>query len=452
MGEWIGNLHPLAVHVPAGGLLLACLLAFGGGRVLGRRGLALLFGFGALGAWLSVLSGLNLAQQGSYALGTLTPHKWLGIGSAVLASLLALLHLRAPGAYGRWLLPSLSAALLGAIFATGHLGGSMTHGEDYLSAKAPGWFQGLMGYVPPAEPLVSLAAGDSVAAYAALIQPLLDQKCLRCHQGAEANGGLDLSDTASLRRGGRGGNTLLPGNPRESELFRRVALPAHHPRFMPPSGPALSFEQVRLLEWWIAAGASFRQPVSALAPGPEIGALLRERYGWSPPSENPLAGLAIPPASAAALDSLRAAGFIVKPISSESPALEVMPAKSGLRLGPEALRALAGLRAQIVWLNLGGAGISDAALASLGELPNLLRLRLERNPLGDEGLAALRGMGRLQSLNLYGTKLSNRGLTLLETLPSLREVYAGSTAATPEGARALEAARPGLRVHLDIEP
>jgi hypothetical protein len=449
MGEWIGNLHPLAVHVPAGVLLLAGLAALLGRRLLGGRALALLFGFGALGAWLSVLSGLRLAEQGSYALGTLTPHKWLGIGTAALASLLALLHLRAEAAYGRWLLPSLNGVLLGALFATGHLGGSMTHGEDYLSEKAPGWFQGLMGYMPPAEAVASLAGSDSAAAYELLIQPLLEQKCLRCHQGREANGGLDMSDTARLRQGGRGGNTLLPGNPGESELFRRVALPASHPRFMPPSGPALSFEQVRLLEWWIASGASFRQPLSALEPGPEVGALLRERYGWSPPSENPLAGLAIPPAPQSALDSLRAAGFLVKPISSESPALEVMPAKSGVALGPAALKALAGLRAQIVWLNLAGAGIGDAELALLGEMPNLLRLRLERNPLGDGGLAALRGMGRLQSLNLYGTKLSNRGLALLEAMPSLREVYAGSTAATAEGARALEAARPGLRVHLE---
>ena len=58
-------------------------------------------------------------------------------------------------------------------------------------------------------------------------------------------------------RGGKDGPVVRAGNVQDSDLFRRITLPAGHDDFMPKEGKRpLSSDQVKLIELWIDAGAS----------------------------------------------------------------------------------------------------------------------------------------------------------------------------------------------------
>ncbi|MDX2284510.1 MAG: c-type cytochrome domain-containing protein [Bacteroidia bacterium] len=452
MNELIGRLHPLLVHLPAGVLLIACLAGYAVSRGKWQRlgnPLAWLFAAGSLGALLSVWSGLQLAQQGSYEADTLGWHKWLGIGTAALSAFLAWQVLRRPlerPSGPIFLIPNTLLLLL--IFATGHLGGSLTHGPEFLAERSPRWIQRIAGYEPFRAASADLSRSDSAQIYRHLIQPVLDQSCAGCHRPGRMNGGLDLSSPEAIAKGGISGPVIRPGNPQESELFHRVALPAHHPKFMPTSGPALTFEQVQLLEWWIAAGASYDQQIQDAERSPAISRILEQHYRWTPAGDNPLAGLNLPaaPPSAALLDSLRGLGFIIKPVAHDESALEVMPAKSGVQVRTEQVAALLRIREQIVWLNLAGAQVQDGALQHIARMPNLVKLRLERNPVSDAGIAGLAGLRHLRSLNLFSTGVTDAGLRSLAAAESLQTIYLGGTRATPGGISALQAAQPGLQI------
>lgn len=83
---------------------------------------------------------------------------------------------------------------------------------------------------------------------------IFQQRCIICHQGSAAENGLQLDTLEGLRAGSDSGPVVLPDQPAESELLRRVrgqSLPR-----MPLTGPPwLSVEDISLLERWIAAGA-----------------------------------------------------------------------------------------------------------------------------------------------------------------------------------------------------
>ena len=103
------------------------------------------------------------------------------------------------------------------------------------------------------------------------------------------------------------------------------------------------------------------------------GTLLGRRLQRIPdgePGGRRLWGVGVASADAAAIASLRSAGFAVRLVQADNGLLDVelMP---GRRAGAEELAALVQVAAQLRTLNLRNAGISDAKLASIGSLPQL---------------------------------------------------------------------------------
>lgn len=90
------------------------------------------------------------------------------------------------------------------------------------------------------------------------VQPILAQRCFRCHGPDQAEGGLRLSSRdgafAELDSGER---AVVVGKPQESALLHRVTTDDDTLR-MPPEGKPLKPEQVEILSRWIAEGAAWR--------------------------------------------------------------------------------------------------------------------------------------------------------------------------------------------------
>ena len=84
------------------------------------------------------------------------------------------------------------------------------------------------------------------------VHPILQSRCVGCHNAREANGGLDLTDIEKMAIGGKSGPMLIQGKPDDSLLYIYVA---GDPPVMPMGAAPLQKEQVEVLRRWILEGA-----------------------------------------------------------------------------------------------------------------------------------------------------------------------------------------------------
>jgi hypothetical protein len=152
------------------------------------------------------------------------------------------------------------------MFWTGHQGGEISHGDDYLTQYMPGRLRAWLHMPAPAPPAVpSRPAPAPTTVYGARIAPLLERSCLSCHNAKKSKGELRLDTYALLMRGGEDGPVIAPWDPEHSELIRRVTLPSSDDDSMPSDGrKPFTPAEAKLFEQWIAAGASPIQPLSTL--------------------------------------------------------------------------------------------------------------------------------------------------------------------------------------------
>lgn len=85
------------------------------------------------------------------------------------------------------------------------------------------------------------------------VRPLLAQRCLNCHSGASARGGLALDSKAGWQKGGASGPALIPGDPEKSLLIKAIRHAPGVPA-MPPGGK-LSEAEIAALAHWVQRGA-----------------------------------------------------------------------------------------------------------------------------------------------------------------------------------------------------
>ena len=87
------------------------------------------------------------------------------------------------------------------------------------------------------------------------IRPILSSKCFRCHGPDEDRREADLRlDVAEFIRG----KTIVPGNPDESDLIRRIKSRDLDEQMPPPNSKlVLSPDEIALLEQWVSQGAEY---------------------------------------------------------------------------------------------------------------------------------------------------------------------------------------------------
>lgn len=199
-----GRLHPLLLHLPIGLLVgVAAVEALAWIRKKPAPPMPLLVWLAAASAVLAATTGFVLGLDGESV--TQDRHQYFGIAVAVSTLLAAALQKR-PRLYRAALL--LSVALL---FPTGHLGATLTHGENFL----------LRDLTEPA---------DAPEVFAA--------RCVSCHGPDKQKGDLrlDVADTA-----------MGP------EIVRRLRLPLDDEDHMPPEGKPQPLEaEILLVEAWAA--------------------------------------------------------------------------------------------------------------------------------------------------------------------------------------------------------
>ncbi|MEN2281872.1 c-type cytochrome domain-containing protein [Algoriphagus sp. SE2] len=467
---FFGRFHSLTVHLPIGFLLLAAILFL---LSLSKKfnflikALPLTILLTAITAVLSVVLGLLLAQEGGYPEGSLFWHKAMGIAVAILSVFLTIFIL---GYFdktrqGNSLMERLNintiestvvdhkkgvgiflAAAVVCISITGHLGGNLTHGENYLYAYAPTFIQEFL-YDPNLEKssLEFPKDADSTLVFDHIIQPILIQKCASCHDSETQKGGLQVTSLESLLTGGETGPALEAGSPQSSELYKRVTLDPKSRKYMPPKGVTLSYGEITLLKYWIDNGMNSDLKVTDQELPGEIQELLESTYGLSTKKKALYEKMNVDAASEETLAKVREQGFRVSALSEENNFLEVV---ANGKLKRENLEALSSIENQITWLDLGEAAIEDSWMEIVAGFPNLTRLLLDNNPITDKGTIPLDRLENLESINLYNTAVGDSTLNLLATLPNLQSVYLWKTKVSKDLVAKLSEVNPKLKVDL----
>jgi Planctomycete cytochrome C len=421
----IGRLHPLLVHLPIGILLLALLLLALSARpsyagLKAAADLSLLLGVCC--AVLSCVTGYLLSQTGDYDLGLVVVHQWMAISMTVLAAMLYLVvKQRRLGSVGVTLMTVVFLLLV----LTGHWGGSITHGEGYLTADL-----GSVASRPTLRPVPNI---QSAMVYGMLVQPVFHDNCYGCHSAEKVKGGLRLDAPDRIMRGGKDGPVIVAGAAGASLLMKRVLLPRDDDHHMAPKDKGqLTAMEIRLLRWWIDNGASFDKPVSRMPQDTGVARMLQAFQAGtaapvSPSAENgnvadsdlPMTPVAAAPAEV--VKRLRAAGALVLPIAAGSNWLEVSCIAGGMT--KDGLEALAKLKDQVVSLKLSGVHGGDELVTAAAGCPRLVRLWLDHTVITGKNLGELGGLMNLRYLNLTGTAVGAEDVRALRGMPKLAELY-----------------------------
>ncbi|MGW9685322.1 c-type cytochrome domain-containing protein [Flagellimonas sp. 2504JD1-5] len=420
---FLGRMHPLVVHLPIGFLLLAALVELVAKKPKFqplKSYTHYIWGLGSISALFAVLFGYFLSLSGDYNENTLFWHKWMGVGVflfSIVFYLISRKQLKLPS-YGR---PILLFLIAFAIFFTGHLGGNLTHGSTYLLEYAPNVVRNLAGMPDKAIPRAKVTVLDSADVYLDLISPILDRRCVSCHNDDKKKGDLDLTSYANLALGGESGEVVVPGDSNTSDLFRRITLPKTHDDFMPTEGkPPLSEEEVAIIGWWIEKNVPPTGYFVEMEPDEKMKDLAEKYLGLD---KNKLLSQNVQIPNKQVVDSLVNYGFILNSLMIDNNFLEANFSLSEQELDDQALKTLIGLKNQVVWLNLSNSKINNSHLEQVGQLENLIKLNLSTNPISDEGLSYLSQLHNLESINLYKTHVSDGILRLVSELPNLKRLY-----------------------------
>lgn len=271
LGQFLGRLHPLLVHGPVALLALIPFMELLGLRPRLshlRPAAGWILAVAAVAAFVAAYDGWLLAWSGGFRGRDVTRHMWGGVWLAGVCA--AALWFRCLGS--RIAYPVLLAGAFGLMVWTGHGGGAISHGDDFLTEKMPARLRLWLGLAPQApKPAPSAAAPVAPGAlragpgsadpanpafYRLHVEPLFARSCLSCHRPEKHKGGLRMDTYAQLMLGGEDGPVVVPGNPRSSDILRRLRLPPGDDDSMPSDGDKpLTPEEVLMIEHWIAAGA-----------------------------------------------------------------------------------------------------------------------------------------------------------------------------------------------------
>ncbi|MEL6304312.1 MAG: c-type cytochrome domain-containing protein, partial [Bacteroidota bacterium] len=405
-----GNLHPLILHLPIGILVLAFLMElFYRKKPAPKDNGAILFALGisVVSSIFAAVSGWLLSENGGYEEELLSKHKWIAIAFTLGTILLFFLKKSTKKWALKGYFPSFVLVLL-LLTLTGHYGGSLTHGEDFLFKKA---YQEVV-----------IEDIDEALVFNDIVQPILDQKCVSCHNQGKAKGDLLLTSQKELLLGGASGSLLDSMETAQmSLLMHRIHLPHEEEEHMPPKGKVqLTAEEILLLEWWMDNNHCFDCIVKNLPTDKKLEPILATLEKDTSPRA--LIAEEVDAVSEDFLVSLNQQNISAQKVSEDSPLLSInFKQRKDLTQADFAL--LQEYKENIVELNLAFTNFNDTLIIELKEFKNLTKIQLQHTRVTNGVGEYLGKLPYLESLNLIGNPIDDSGLAMLEGLQHLKKLY-----------------------------
>lgn len=489
IAKFLGRFHPVFLHLPIGMLLLVLVLEIGHFIPRNRAGYStrMAMFFAAASAVVATILGLLLYYgTGNYRDALAERHLYGGIifACGMVAAFIVKVWVDLAGGKGTWLYWTLLLGSTGVMGLASHDGGSLTHGEDYLTTYAPNSVRKVMGLPektekkgkpgktelaatsgdgekPAAPKAVVQTSGDPVV-YAGIIAPIFEQKCYGCHSADQkVKGKYRMEEYDLLVKGGSEGDGIVHGKSADSNLVVRIELPMDEDEHMPPSDKKdlqLGPHEITLIKWWIDSGASKDAKLSELKPSDEIKSAISKLVPPEVLAQQKAAAEQEVKQAAQKRESVKAD---VERLRKEFPAALNFEsqASSGLvftavsmrkEFGDDDLAKLQPVMPAMVSLDLSASTVTDNGAKIIANAAELRSLRLSETAVTDAALEALAKLPKLESLNLYGTQVTNEGILKLAALPNLKKLYLWQTKVDAAGVQALKAKLPGCEVVMGL--
>ena len=423
--NFIGRFHPVVLHLPIGFFVLLAIFelitpVYSNFKEAATFILVLTIGV----TMVAVITGILLA----YASGSDEPlvvyHMRVSLILGILTLGLGVLKL-----YGGKAITTIGykvtlLACLLMLFVSSHNGGSITHGEDYLTKHMPNSLKTLFGL--EVEEVKMVASVDDLVVYSDVVHSIFEQNCNSCHNPNKKKADLDMETYEGLLKGGEMGYSIAAGDLDDSELYYRITLPHDDEDFMPTDGkPPLSDTEVEVVGWWIKTGAA---PFKTVGEHSDVPATV---YGYfqtmfdSMVSEEELERRK--EERAELYEGLTALheeiGLIVIPIESEASEFSIETFAIQKTFDDATLAKLVPYADKVVEANFSNTQLTDQALDSLLQFENLRILNLSKTKIQGQQFNKLASLQNLESLNLYGTQLSTERVNELSQLTQLKNLY-----------------------------
>ncbi len=379
----------------------------------------------AFTAVITALLGVFLSREQGYAQDALVWHKWSG-------TLVSILTVAWYAGYGKLFAGRIPAAALSIVsviilLVAGHQGASITHGDNYLLAPVETTTQKKIVF-------------EEATIFQDMVKPILDEKCLGCHNSKKSKGDLIMETSELLTKGGRTGILWDTTEPNLSLILQRIHLAPSVKKHMPPEGkPQLNDQEMAILYNWIKLGARFNLKVSDLQPTDTLriiaGTLFKageEDYNFSAASEKKI-------------KELNTNFRVVYPLAKGSPALAAEFYGAAV-FKPEQLSELLEIKNQLVSLNLEKMPVKDEDLKIIGQFTNLRKLQLSFTQISGSGLASLNQLNHLRTISLSNTGVKKEDLRSLGTLKELHEVYVWNSNINHTDAESIRKNYPRLKI------
>jgi uncharacterized membrane protein len=477
MLEFIGHLHPVIVHLPIGILLLGVFMMayehYSGADF--KTPISFAFLVGSISAVLACIAGWILSNSGEYDTVLVQKHQWTGIATAILGLLAYVLK-----QYRK----ILSILLTLLVFITGHYGGTLTHGENYLfnsnenantipSDTLKGASKKITQTISNGKDSISIIKYNL---YKDEVAPILKLRCYNCHAALKQKNGLRLDGEMFIKKGGKNGKIFVAGNAFKSPLYTSLLLPLDDEKHMPPKGKhQLSQKEILIIERWIKSGASFEDIIDTISNNELVkNVVSRNTIADKNIIDNPekvnseitetekkeiennnsikssvkITNLPNPAAiSPAIIEDFKQKNIILTN-NAEGSNFVMANFVNVVPFNKASLQALKNINEQLVILKLTNLAIDDNDLKIVADLKNIKKLNLENSLITDDGMAYIKQLSQLEQLNLYGTNISDEGLIQLTSLKNLSQIYLWKTKVTKGGIEQFKKIHPKVTIEI----
>lgn len=421
--QLLGRLHPLVVHLPIGFIILGLLLQWYDRKTKHHNAvISLIYLWAGTFAVLACITGYLQYIGEGYSFDTVKWHLWAGIATAFFSFVM---YAKVNGQRALAPISKIPMGLLGLLFLclislTGHLGGNITHGKDYLIEPLPNSVKSTLGFQTFEEKEIVLNEDhwQESLIYEDVVEPILNNRCVSCHNPKKTKGELLLDSAEGMLKGGESGEVLLTDSAEKSELFKRMNLPMSDEDHMPPEEKTQpSNEEIKLIGAWLDAGHPFEGTIGDAG-------LERELFlpFFPKKHDHDYPDIEIAEAPADSIDVIKKKNIHVDRISKATNFLTVScinrPAFSD-----SDFESLNPISQQIAVLDLGGTQVTDAIFEKLAALPNLTVLKLDNTRVTGKDIVSLAPLNYLKSINLTATRFQKEHLNMLGRLNALKKVY-----------------------------
>jgi len=404
----------------------------------------------AFSTLFSVGAGYFLFASGDYAGKLMEQHYWAGIITGFTIFTTAALFIVNLGT-GRLYTGYIVALIISniAVALTSHLGGSITHGQDYLTEHLALITNSSDAHDPKSE--------AEMLVYEDMIAPIFEAKCLSCHNAQKAKGSFLMTSYENIAKAGDSDSpSVTPKSPEKSELYNRVVLPEDHDDHMPPQGKTpLTRDEISLLKYWIESGAQSELHVQEAKKVDTvkmlIESLLPELSRYRRKSQ--IASIKMKTLEKELGELADALSIsITKDSTSDENYFTIAMKFPPAPFTNEQFKLLHPYAAVFSKASLVSSGIDDDGLYFVGQMINLEKLFLQKTKLDGSGIIYLQNLPKLKILNLSFTNVDDKAAIDLIKIPNLEEVYLYQTNTSKQVVDALQKNQPGLKINLQEGP